>query len=149
MKKDKVTAAEFEKAKSTVKSWAHDYEDIMKKVQPGLDERDAKMEDAAEEFLEEADDIVLDDLHDGLEESGEKFVKSAEYIDFQTEKMFKEKNLELKYKLLGEKIEKDIHDMEAVYKKTHMIKKDIAVSLAYKSDEFFNHLPSGAHVEAN
>lgn len=63
--------------------------------------------------------------------------------------MFKEKKIELKFKLLGEKIEKDIHDMETVYQKTHMIKKEIAVSLAYKSDQIFDALPSGAHVEAN
>lgn len=66
MKKDKVTAAEFEKAKSTVKSWAHDYEDIMQKVQPGLDVRDAKMKETAEEFLGEFEDVA-DNLGDGLE----------------------------------------------------------------------------------
>lgn len=120
----------------------------MVKVQPKLDERDAVMEEAGEEFLEDFEDVA-DDLDEGLEETGEDFIKKAEYIDFQSEKMWNEKKLTQKYQMLGDKIEKDIKDMEAVYKKTHMIKKDIAVSLAYKSDQIFDSLPSGAHVEAN
>lgn len=105
------------------------------------------MEHAAEEFFEDFEDTA-EDLDEGLEDTAEDFMKKAEYIDFQSEKMWNEKKLTEKYQALGDKIEKDMNDMEAVYKKTHMIKKDIAVSLAYKSDELFDALPSGARVEA-
>lgn len=54
----------------------------MKKVQPGLDERDAKMEKIVTEFVEDDLDSALNDLDDGLEDTAEDFIQKAEYIDF-------------------------------------------------------------------
>jgi len=39
MSKEKITAQEFDKAKSTVKSWVSDYEKILEKSMPYVEER--------------------------------------------------------------------------------------------------------------